>query len=398
MITTYTGSDGTVWTIRQMVWRHLNATHAKLIRTGGDPEMIAALADEIARRERDEGRGAPADHTLPQADDDPPPAPPGHNMPPEPIATEESIEAFTARIEEQYRACLSRPARAEMAIGKLPAASEITTDAQIEQIDEWIAAARKVAIDLEKTHKPAKAPYLARGRVIDDLFNGQAQSLRERIAQVEKRKIPYLKAKADRAAAELAARQRAEREAALRLQEEADRQKAIADRAAEEQRAAAARLNQAESVRAVEEEVALASAEAADELPDLTLAQDLGRDVDSAEADMRSAAVTAMQAAGAAASLSAAAAATLEQAEATERALATPTHVLGKTGASSLRSVWKHRITGAGALMRSHPLIPFLLDSDLDAALKRAAKSEPRPVIPGVEFYEEFEATTARPR
>ena len=403
-ITHYQSSSGPI-ALADMAYPHLlNAIRKREKEVGGNPdEIVDALRAELASRP-----AAPETHVLQKVDPSSPekaqalresgglppgPALPGlgHNNPPEP-----TIEEFRTALEKEHDEFLKLAGRAEMARAALPKADTIATDEDVEKIDKWVVGAAKVASQAEKLHKAAKAPYLERGRVIDDLFLGLVKDLRAAIKSVEERKKPYLLAKANRARAELAARQEADRKAAAELAaaEQRARDEAAAAQAAIDE--AAARLTEAEGVRATHESSAIAQGEADGSAPDLTTAEVAGADVDAAEADLRGAAVDATNATAEANRLALAKEAALESAASTEAALANPTHVLATTGASGLKAVWKHRIAKPLEFIRSHPLIEYLSDDAVEAALKRAAKAETRPTIPGVEFFEDYEATTSK--
>ena len=391
-ITHYTSSDGRVIALADMPWTYLRNAIRKLEANGGDPAMIAALKAESASRPSE---GDPAPRSAPPRGDSSPDDVPGigDNLPPE-----ETADELRARLEADHRDLLLSCARAEMAVAGLPKADAIQTDADLEKIDDWVIKARRLKGRIESTREAVKKPVLLKSKLIDALFGGARDDLDNRIKAVEARKKPYLMAKAAREQAAQQAREEAARQAAAKLRAEEEVARQAAQQAAAEAAQREQELRDAEA-RAAQENAIMEALQDADEDPDLNPVVQAEIEADAKEQVYRGAIQEADHHAVAADNLGRAAALAEEAAEQAAAVAAAPTHLLAKAGASGLKAVQKHRITAPLTFIRSlGPLAPYLPEKEIEAALARAAKADPLPVIPGVEFYEDFEATTARSR
>lgn len=361
-------------------------TAAKRAREhGADDPMAMALAAEIERR-------GPA----PEQGDRDAPAPVGHNNPP--VIDERAV--FKTRLEEseEAKALADRNAALEMAAAKLPKAEAIKTEDDIAKIDAWVGDAVALLKDLKGYHERTKAPYLMRGQVIDEFRREMDSDIDKRMSGMQARKRPFLLAKAERERAERAAAAAAERKAAAeqRARGEAELEKAAAaQRLADEE---ASRLARVEADRAEAEASAFAQADADETTPDLTQVDSLTGAVDAAEDDLRSAEFVADQHNRAADAAREAGLAAEQRAIDAEAAAMAPTHVLSKVGESGLKSVWRWKITSPKGFLAGHPLISHLTDRETGTLLDRAAKADPRPTVPGVEFFEDYDVTTTKAR
>jgi hypothetical protein len=368
--THYESSDGTKTPIRDLENGHLHNAFRKRSSTPNDPTTLALRAEVLRRSAASPGPASQA---------------PGANNPP-PVNERKDFED---RLGADNARLVLAAAALEARAANLPKVVE--TDADVAAIDAWIREAAELERRTEKDREAAKAPWLMRGQVVDAFFGGIKRALSSRTPGLEQRKRPYLIAKRRREEEEQRQREAAERQAA---EEQRQRQEEERQRAAEAQRRAdeaAETLRQAEARRAAEEAAANAQAEADDAAPDLTLATDLAGDVDDAEVQLREAHHALDQHTSAADSAGEAA----READRRAQAAADGSHALPKVASSSLVAVWRHRFTSPREFDKSlGPLGPFLKEAELLDGLTRAAKADPRPVIPGVEWYEDFDVKT----
>ena len=267
------------------------------------------------------------------------------------------------RMREKYESFADRQADLELTASKLP--KEVKTDDDVIAVNAWVKAARALAREAEAARKDEKDLFLKQGQKIDAFFKRELQDpVLERASKIEARNTPYLTAKA--AAEE--ARKRAE---------------AAAIRAAQE--AAAAREREAREAEERERVAAEAAArkvrEAADEETRAAAAEDLRRSEAAAE--------TQRQAAAQAVKASAERSAGARERQAEKGAANLSRTGVAGAGSATLKKTWTHRVTDATALYASlGPLGGFLAGDAVEAALKRAAKADERPEVPGVEYSE----------
>ena len=374
-VTTYfSQSAGKDLVIREMAYPQLvntiNAYSRKL--GGGTDETLDALRAELARRPVLDPNGAQPAAGAMSRDAAPARALPreavmGDNRPP-------SDEPLKLRLEEDNAELLTTAANLEMQASKLP--KEIETEDHLAEVNGWIVLAQNAGKTAESARKAEKEPFLRAGKFVDEFFGSIDKGLKSRMATLEQRKVPYLKAKRAREEAERAARaaelRRAQEEAEQRQRDE----RAAAAKAAAEAEAAAALLRNA----ATPEEMDAAE----------KVAREANKNQELAEAAVVQAGKDS-KAAG-------------KVADREEKILAGDhRHVLGKVSAggasSALKVEYRPDVHNQQRMMSSlGPLGPFLGDAAIEAALKRAAKAEPRPAIPGVDYVEEHTASTRASR
>jgi hypothetical protein len=381
-ITHYRSSKGDV-PIADMPYPHLvNAVNKRARELGGgtDP-TLEALRAEIARRPSPDSATQPGPAADPRAlarEDAAPatrPAPAprkaaiGDNNPP----TDD--HPLKARLETDNEPLLVGFAELEIRAARLPAVCD--SDEDIAKITAWVVDAKNLAREAESTRKAEKDPYLRAGNTIDGFFGAIKTALADRIPGLEKRKTAFLQARAAREAAE-----RAAEAARLWAAQEEARQREEEERrgAAEAQHAVSAALRKLQEA----------------EGPDA---------IDLAEAEYRRAARAAQLSTDAAEQAVKDAKAAGKVAERQEKILAGEhrTHVLGRVdaggGSTRLKTTVKPEVHNPGRLMISlGALGPFLGDAAIDAALARAAKADPRPAIPGVDWVEDVTAETRATR
>lgn len=271
------------------------------------------------------------------------------------------------RLREKYEGFADEQADLELEAARLP--REVKSDDDVKAVNAWVKKARDLARRIEQARKEEKDFYLQGGKKIDVFFNAEmGDPVKSRAAAIEARATPYLTAKA---AAERA-RKEAEAAAIRQAQEEA------------RQREAAARMAE-ETARREAEAAARKVREAADEEARAAAAEELRQ---------REAAAAAEKAAAEQAQKDQASAE--RQAGARERAAEKGATHLSRTGekgegSATVKAVWTHRIDDATALYESlGPLANFLAGDAVEAALKRAARADERPTVPGVSYVEEM--------
>lgn len=282
-------------------------------------------------------------------------------------------DLFAQALKTDNADLLKRPSQMEFAASKLP--REILTDDDVEKINAFVVRARALARDIENARTEAKAPFLNAGKAVDSLFGDRRQAVLDRASEIEKRPGPYLKAKAAAAAAEAAAaaaKARQEREA-REAEERAAREQAAAAQAAADEADRLARQAVTDAEQAAAREVARLANEAAAEAEKSAVAA--AKDVASANRAV----------------------------DRTEKTVAGGGRKLARTsaggGAARLVTVWHWRIADQAALTASlGPVAEYLTEAAVVDALGRAAKADPRPAIPGVEFYATDESKTAATR
>lgn len=381
-ITHYESSKGPV-EIATMVYSHLVNAINKRARDlgGGTDETLDALRAELARRpppapgteeadrsgagEREARRADPARPLAREST----PAPGtqreiGHNRPPEINA------GLDARLKVDHAELLDRAADLEIEASRLP--KSVDSDDDLAAVNAWLLKVQNLKRDAEKLRVDEKAEYLKAGKTIDAFFGGVATSANARAAGVQARVLPYLQAKA------AAEQRRRENEAAvLRKAEQEARQREQAERDE------SARLRQV----------------ADNALTALKMAQ-TPEDIEQAEATYREAARAAHLSDEAAGQAAKDAKAAGKVADRNERIVAGEhRHVLGRDvvggGASTLKASFKPDVHNGARLTASlGPLAPYLGDAAIDAALAKAAKADPRPSIPGVDWVEDHQVQT----
>ena len=286
-------------------------------------------------------------------------APPiGHNNPPD------EVEAFVSRVRLENADLLAERVDLEFDVAGAPKAP--ASDEDVAAINEMVVKLRGYARRLEGAREDAKRPLLGMGRGSDALFTTVRDAMKATADQLERRNGPFLQAKAvkleQERQAKLAEQRRLEQEAEQRRQDEAAaaaRQKIIDANTAEEREAAAALAVNTER--------------------DAQLARDAE---EQAEKDRQK--------------LSKAADRTERKADtALER-------TAGGGGASKLTEErkWRWGREDSREALRASlgPLAPYLSESAVIDAIARAAKADPAPIIPGVEFYVDVVASTTASR
>lgn len=270
------------------------------------------------------------------------------------------------RLREKYEGLADEQADLELSASKLP--KEVKTDADVLAVNAWVKAARALARKAEEARKAEKDHFLRQGQKVDGFFKTELQDpVKARADAIEARNTPYLKAKAEaeraRKEAEAAAIRRAQEEAAARereAREAEERERVAAEAAARKVREAQDEETRAAAAEELRQREAAAEAER-------KAAEQAGKDQAAAE---RSAGARERAATKGAAALS-------------------RTGVAGE-GSATLKATWVHRVTDPTALYGSlGPLSGFLAGDAVEAALRRAAKADERPAVPGVEYVEE---------
>jgi hypothetical protein len=383
--TTYwSESEGCEVLISTLNYHRLVSTIGKVSRAigGGTSPVLEALRAELAKRPQDTGprqmagqqtqdreaRGAPVASPkapLPRA------AVIGDNQ-----GSDDEEKAFRDRLDEDHANLASEAAALESAAFRLP--KEVASDEDVEAISGWVIKAAALKRKTEDLRKKTKEPFLQRGRWVDSFFGSFITAVDARVGPLEKRKVPYLQAKRAREEAERQEKAQAARRAQDEANARAAEERRIADEAAERRRAA--------------EEALRASANA-----DAAEVERLEREAIQAGREEQ----LAIDAAGQAAKD---VKATEKVAVREERILAGDhRHVLGRTAgagsASALKTSYKPDVHNGARLTASlGPLAPFLGDAAIDAALAKAARAEPRPSIPGVDWIEETTSRTTAAR
>ena len=295
-------------------------------------------------------------------------APPiGHNNPPD------EVEAFVSRVRLENADLLAERVDLEFDVAGAPKAP--ASDEDVAAINEMVVKLRGYARRLEGAREDAKRPLLGMGRGSDALFTTVRDAMKATADQLERRNGPFLQAKAvkleQERQAKLAEQRRLEQEAEQRRQDEA------AERQRLEDEAAAARQKIIDANTAEEREAAAALAVNTER--DAQLARDAE---EQAEKDRQK--------------LSKAADRTERKADtALER-------TAGGGGASKLTEErkWRWGREDSREALRASlgPLAPYLSESAVIDAIARAAKADPAPIIPGVEFYVDVVASTTASR
>jgi len=144
------------------------------------------------------------------------------------------------RLREKYEALADEQADLELEASSLP--KEVTTDADVLRVNDWVKRARTLARKAETARKDEKEDVLRTGQKIDTFFKRELQDpVLERAMKIEARNTPYLTAKAQAEEA----RKRAEAEAIRAAQAEAAERERVA-REAED-----ARRRESEATRAL---------------------------------------------------------------------------------------------------------------------------------------------------
>lgn len=291
----------------------------------------------------------------------PTPHDPTTNNPPD------DADPLIDRLREKYEALADEQADLELSASKLP--KEVKTDADVIAVNAWVKAARELARKAEAARKDEKDHFLRQGQKVDGFFKRElSDPVLDRARAIEARNTPYLTAKA---AAEKA-RKEAEAAAIRQAQEDAAKREREA-REAEE------------TARREAEAAAKKIREAADEETRAAAAEEL-RQKEAAAATERKAAEQAQTDQASAE----------RQAGARERAADKGATHLSRTGAAgqgsaTIRKTWVHRIDDGPALWSSlGPLGGFIAADAVEAALRRAAKADERPTVPGVSYSEDI--------
>lgn len=361
----------------EMSYSQLVNTINKVARSlgGGTSPLLEALRRNLASRptptETGQAAGAPASTARATARE--PAADPrglakiGDNNPPaEPTVADRLRE----RLEADYATLVSDIAEHELKAAKLP--KEVNSDDDVALINAWVVRARELWTLAEVKRKSEKEDYLQAGKAIDAFFSEIKADVTARALTIEQRSTPYLTAKKVAADAVLRAQAEAKRKAAeeaAEAEQAALRNQAAARRQAEEAEAALRNAATEETRKAAE--ASLRDAE--------RTAQTEGRAAEQAGKDVRQAVKSATR--------------DEKIADGGHR------HKLGKVaaggGSASLKVVWKHRVTDLEAVVKSlGPLAPFIGSDVITSALMRAAKADPRPEVPGAEFFPETQTQT----
>ncbi|HEY5409265.1 MAG TPA: hypothetical protein VIJ94_00935, partial [Caulobacteraceae bacterium] len=163
----------------------------------------------------------------------------GHNKGPE-------GDAFAIALEERNQDLWRRLGDLEKRRLRMP--KEPATEEEAATVTTYTADAKALARDFETRRVEVKQPYLQRGQLIDDMFNGQKRNLLARAEEAERRNGPYLRAKRE---AEEARRPEEARIARVR-EEEAERRAEAARQT--ERDAATARETAEREARAAEQQ------------------------------------------------------------------------------------------------------------------------------------------------
>ena len=321
----------------------------------------------------------------------------GHNLP-------DDIDPFVANLEEANEDLILRQGDLEMDAAMLP--REAKSDEDVAKIAAWVAKAKTLYRDAEKTREKEKADYLAASKKIDGWFGAIKSAVQTKVEGIEKRCAPYLAAKRAKEEAEAAERARLAKIEQDRLAEVARKAQEEAAAARRAQEAEEERLRQVETDRIAREEAARRQAEE-DEVGDVETYEDeveLDDDGESeaAEEAYRQSMIEAQKADEAA---QAATLAAEKAAKATDRAdrVASGETRLGKVSgagvSTSIKTTWTARINSYGALIQClGPLGSYFLEGPVRDAVARAAKAERRPDLPGVEWIAEDNVNTRQTR
>jgi hypothetical protein len=376
----FSQSSGREIPIRDMSYSQLVNTINAVARRlgGGTDETLDALRADLARRPAPEpGEAAPKtsvpnlrgsgnaqsrDGTTDPVADPRGLARIGDNNPPDEVTVAERLRA---RLEAAHEALIEALADHELAAAKLP--KSVESDDDVAKINAWVVRARELYREAEGHRKAEKDDYLQAGKTIDAFFGELKDDVAVRAKDIEDRNTPYLQAKAKREEADRLAAAEAKRKAAEEAAERERESQAAAKKAQEEADAALKAIQDAkdDEERLRLEKVARDAAAVAK--TENKAAEQAGKDVKAAT----------------------------KSADRDEKiAAGGGRHALGRTsaggGSSSLKTEWKYRVVDKTRVAASlGPLYPFLGSSVVDDALGRAAKSDPRPDIPGVEYYSE---------
>jgi len=302
--------------------------------------------------------------TLLPADDNNPPADP-----------------YLARLEEEHEKLANDAADLELEALELPA--KVDTEEDAAKVTNFVAKAKTLARNAEKSREAAKEPWLTRGRTVDGFFKRLSSPVETRIQRLQADLNAFARAKAERERAERLERERRERE-------EADRQRREAE---------AARL-EAERLQRVADEEAARIRSAAD-----------AEERAAAETRMREAEQQASESRREAETASKDAAKAERVADSHGKAATGAVGKLSKTtadgGSTSTTTFWNHRIADEAKLLESlgvlGPHISWDAVTSAVAVAKRkavAAGTITDLAIPGVEFFEDVKTNVlvAKPK
>lgn len=317
-------------------------------------------------------------------------------------------DPFLAQLEDEHRKLLDEYSDLEFEELTLP--KVIETDEQAAKITAAVLKRRGLFRRLEEAREAAKKPYLDRGCTVDGLFGGYKTRLAAKADTIEKRNIPFLKAKQDAENARVAAEAKRLRDEAQKRQDElnaAIEQQRLAEQA---QRDEETRLANIETERqrqiAVQNQAARDAASApADEEPTNVVAfvqseAPLPTSAD-AEISLRQMATTAQAAADAVERLETdARKADLAANRADTKASKGGLGKLSAGGGSArVEKIWVGRVVSFPLVLGSlGPLGPYLNETIIRDAVDRAARATARPEIPGVVFAEEMDVKTTASR
>lgn len=243
----------------------------------------------------------------------------------------------------------------------------IGDDETLTRAGGFVLQLRDCAKECDARRVNAKAPFLAGGAVIDGFFKGgMVDRLNACAAEITRLQSAYQNAKVERERREAAERERIQRErqdAERRATAEAERQKRAAEQARlEAERAAATARNEAERAEAQRQ---AAEAEAA------------RKQAEDRERAAANAAAQAQQQAHDAAKVVLAPAADI-------------TRTRGDVALTTTRQVWRYRVVDITKVPAAYLMVN-------DAVVKAAIKGKTGVrEIPGLEIYDELEATNRR--
>lgn len=331
------------------------------------------------------------------------PAPQGHNNPP-------AGDNFVLQLEELNQDLWRQLGDWEMRRLRLP--KDVKTEEQAAENTAHAAEGRRLMKAFEERRKEVKEPYLTRGQVIDDTFNGQKRKVAQKVDDIEARNGPYLRAKREREEAERLERAKIAREREAETERVAEEARQRERDAAAERERIEREAREAEARRVREEEqrrqqAALDAQQTASETQrpvgiDLEAAGQTATMAADNEAAMRNAhqkelaATKEREAAEAAARKAGVAAGRAEK-------KAEQVDDLGKVsaGGANMKStmVWVGRVDSWPKVLQSlGPLAPFLHEQVVRDAVSRAARHPTRPEVPGVTFTQELEVKTTATR
>lgn len=283
------------------------------------------------------------------------------------------------QLEVDFAELTTAMAEIEMRAFQLPQAP--VDDEECAKLITFVADAKRVIKKAEAGHTEQKAPWLERGRIVDTFFKSIWNPLGARVETVEARVNAYNRAKAAREKAQREEAARLERVAAQAARDEVQRQEKLAAEAAKREQEAAAALRAA-SDESEREARATEMREAAQQ----------GAAAREASKDASKEAVQADRVA-----------------EANQRAASGSVAKLGKvttSGASAaVTTFWNHRITDGPALVASlGPLGPHLTNDAIVQAIgvvkrelgKKGKLSEF--TLPGVQFFEDTKTNVRQAR